>query len=77
MKSSSRAKLAIPYPVPVAEPILIAEFNVRIAIRGLAATTDAISFVVQVIVGADKDDKTGGAALSAGSPFTMGWLVKK
>lgn len=71
MKSSGRAKLAIPYPVSVAEPIVVDELNVRIAIRGLAATPEAISFVVQVVVVADKDDRTRGATLSAGAPFNM------
>lgn len=72
MEISGHGRFAIPYPLSVHEPIIVDEPNVRIAIRGLAATLDEISFVLQiVVVGIDEDDRTRGAALSAGVPFNM------
>ena len=72
METPGHGRLAIPYPLWVPEPIVVDEPNVRIAIRGLAATLDEISFVVQiVVVGTDEDDGTRGAALSGGVPFNV------
>ncbi|WP_139244499.1 hypothetical protein [Arthrobacter alpinus] len=65
-------RFSIPYPVGVSDPILVDEDHVRIALRGVAATLDEISFQVEVVVASSGEDwRDQGEALSAGRPFNM------
>ncbi|WP_343319575.1 hypothetical protein AAFM46_03405 [Arthrobacter sp. TMP15] len=71
MEVSEHPRIRIPYPVSVSDPIMVDTADVVISLRGLAATNDEVSFVMNAAIRVDKDFMAQGATLSAGRPFNM------